>query len=213
MDIYEIRRRNTRSLLEAEFGGNKSAMAARLSVESSYLSRWFTQRAGHKRRIGDKMARKLENVCGRPKYWLDQDHARGVVQPVEMALEIPLVAPDGVAVWIKTRDQKRTQLATETVATAGGISPNCFAIRVQGDAMEPRFPAGSIAIVDPDGDASSGAYVLFCPDGAAQPILRRLAQEGHQRLLVPENDRYPVIEVAAGYLFCGRVVRLQQDLP
>lgn len=213
MDIYEIRRRNARSLLESQFGGNKSLLAAELGVESSYLSRWFTQQPGHKRRIGDKMARKLENACGRPKYWIDQDHTRGVVRPVEMALELPLLAPEGVAVWVRKRPLQGQMLPAETVATAGGVSPECFAIRVQGDAMEPRFPSGCIAIIDPDGEASIGSYVLFCAEGASQPILRRLAQEGHQRLLVAENDRYPIIEIGDGYMFCGRVVRVQQDLP
>jgi len=215
MDIYEVRRRNARTILATDFEGNNTKLAEALGIEPTYISRWWSSNPNQRRNIGSNMARKLERAGHRRKFWLDQDHTEGALRPVEMALTVPIIDLQEVPKWLKKTSQKglTNTKEYETVATPGGIADNCYAIRVQGESMEPRFPAGSIAIVSPDSGPESGSYVVVLPEGASTPLLRRLAQEGSQQLLVPENDRYPVLELTGRYLFCGRVVRIQQDIP
>lgn len=73
INIDEIRRVNFLTLEQEHYDGVRAHFAADLGMQPSALSRLF---AGHKdkRRIGDKLARRAEKVCGKPPNWLDERH-------------------------------------------------------------------------------------------------------------------------------------------
>jgi transcriptional regulator with XRE-family HTH domain len=66
-----------------------------------------------------------------------------------------------------------------------------FAVRLEGDSMEPRFAQGDVIICQPSVEPYSGCYVVarFKDDGV---IFRRLEMSGKTIRLVPLNERYPV---------------------
>lgn len=71
---------------------------------------------------------------------------------------------------------------------------NAFAMRLKGDAMEPRFPEGATLICSPAAGLQNECLVLAKPHEGA-PLFRRylMASAGKFRL-VPYNSVYPTTE-------------------
>ena len=66
----------------------------------------------------------------------------------------------------------RDDCTAETDACAGGAP---YALRVLGDSMRPEFEHGDVVVVEPDGLASDGSYVIARSDG--ELMLRALRRE------------------------------------
>lgn len=64
-----------------------------------------------------------------------------------------------------------------------------FALMVLGDSMEPEFVEGDIIIIEPEGLATDGSYVMAWLDD--EWIFRQLAKEGEGWKLRPLNPKYP----------------------
>lgn len=83
--------------------------------------------------------------------------------------------PDSWQEWIPTecRDEK------------------AFAVKVEGDSMEPRFVEGDLIILMPSVKAYSGCYVVcrFANDGI---VFRRLETAGSTIRLIPLNERHQI---------------------
>ncbi len=69
-----------------------------------------------------------------------------------------------------------------------------FALMVLGDSMAPEFLAGEIILIEPEGLATDGAYVLARPDG--EWIFRQLRGGAGGWRLVALNPAYPEIPLA-----------------
>jgi len=68
-----------------------------------------------------------------------------------------------------------------------------FALAVLGDSMEPEFSEGEIIIVEPEGLAADGSYVLAFHRG--EWIFRQLARNGDHWLLRPLNASYAGVAI------------------
>lgn len=88
------------------------------------------------------------------------------------------------------------------VPTKGG--PNTYALRVQGDSMEPKFSEGSILVVDPDRQAVHGSFVIAKQNGEC--TFKQLIKDGPDWYLKPMNERYPVKQMTEDMAICGVVV-------
>jgi SOS-response transcriptional repressor LexA len=73
---------------------------------------------------------------------------------------------------------------------SGGES---FALMVLGDSMEPEFVEGDIIIIEPDGLARDGSYVMAWL--ADEWIFRQLAGCGGDWKLRPLNPKYPTASI------------------
>lgn len=69
MDVYETRRRRLGQLV-SEYG-NQSELAKRIDRPANYISRMLS-RGKNRKRIGEDIARDIEQRLGKPAYWLDQ---------------------------------------------------------------------------------------------------------------------------------------------
>ncbi|MCD0493851.1 hypothetical protein LQD23_16340 [Chromobacterium violaceum] len=78
IDIYEIRRQNLETLLRPR--GAAARIAGKTGSSASYLSTVKTS----DRRLGDDLARRIEEAEGLPHGWLDQLHVKEV-RPAELA--------------------------------------------------------------------------------------------------------------------------------
>jgi SOS-response transcriptional repressor LexA len=65
-----------------------------------------------------------------------------------------------------------------------------FALMVLGDSMEPEFIEGDIIVIEPEGLATEGSYVMAWLND--EWIFRQLAKEGGGWKLQPLNPKYPV---------------------
>jgi DNA polymerase V len=86
---------------------------------------------------------------------------------------------------------KRTipiQIQADTEATACSAA-EAFALMVLGDSMEPEFKEGEVIVVEPEGVAEDGSYVIAYVDN--DWIFRQLARDGEGWRLQPLNPAYP----------------------
>ncbi len=86
-----------------------------------------------------------------------------------------------------------------------------YALRVVGDSMEPKFPEGSIIIVEPEEPAINKSFVIARQDGN-KATFKQLIDDGMDRYLKPINERYPIIPLSIDYEICGVVKRMEMDV-
>ena len=97
--------------------GLEQAFAARVQVSPSMWSQLKSSRP-----IGDKLARQLETLCGRPAGWLDEAREAGPPSAAEAAfLELALSAWRGTDA--AGRKALRAQLRASIAARAGVAAP------------------------------------------------------------------------------------------
>lgn len=85
---------------------------------------------------------------------------------------------------------KGPEIADETSACS---SAEPYALMVLGDSMLPEFEEGEIIIIEPEGLAHDGSYVVAWHKD--EYIFRQLVQHGDRWYLKPLNDLYPTDEV------------------
>ena len=69
-----------------------------------------------------------------------------------------------------------------------------FALMVLGDSMAPEFREGDVIVIEPEGLATDGAFVLA--RHAGEWTFRQLATAGDGWELRPLNPRYPTVALA-----------------
>lgn len=84
-----------------------------------------------------------------------------------------------------------------------------FALMVLGDSMAPEFAEGDVIVIEPEGLATDGSYVLAWHGD--EWIFRQLVATGESWELRPLNPRYPCIGLAD--LSAVRGVVIQRTTP
>jgi len=94
-----------------------------------------------------------------------------------------------------TMPKRSIPIVAADEAAAGACSEGeAFALMVLGDSMAPEFVDGDIIIIEPEGLASDGSYVLAQLDG--EWIFRQLRRRGDNWQLQALNPAYPAQEIA-----------------
>lgn len=96
--------------------------------------------------------------------------------------------------------------AREFEDVESNVSEEAFALEVEGDAMEPLFPAGCRIIVEPTREAKTGDYVVARGPGWAAASFAQFMRDGGERYLKPTNPRYPVRAIGPDVVIVGVVV-------
>jgi SOS-response transcriptional repressor LexA len=84
-----------------------------------------------------------------------------------------------------------------------------FALMVLGDSMAPEFAEGDVIVIEPEGLATDGSFVLAHHGG--EWIFRQLVAEGEGWKLRPLNPRYPSADIPD--LSAVRGVVIQKTTP
>lgn len=97
-------------------------------------------------------------------------------------------------------------IAEEWIDVPKPLGRGCFALRVVGDSMEPKFPEGCVIVCDPNVEAAHGKYVVarVGKDGAA--TFKQLVVDGGRKFLKPLNPRYQITELDQDARISGVVV-------
>ncbi len=82
----------------------------------------------------------------------------------------------------------------EMVPVTVPVNRHTFALRVQGDSMEPNFSEGMVVIVEPELDPVPGDFVIV-RNGDAESTFKQLIKDGPDWMLKPMNPRYPIKEL------------------
>lgn len=81
MDIYEIRRQNLRRLVTERFNGRIAGLADAIDRAPSYVSRCLTGKPEHRKRVGESLARDIEDRLDLQTFWLDVIRTSEEVEP------------------------------------------------------------------------------------------------------------------------------------
>lgn len=223
MGISAIRRRNLEIILREQFDGNKSKLAALLGIESSYLSRFFTDNPKHRRNIGAGLARRIETAAGKPTDWMDVTHNlmeevgkyQSNVSVTEIpARYVPLVSWDHACIGRPEQLEKDGDFVMTTKIT----SERSFALEVRDDSMQAAggerysFPQGAVIVVDPEVSADHQAFVIARLGPGQEPTFKQLVIDGGARYLKPLNPRYPLLSFPEEGEICGVVVHMVMDI-
>ena len=92
------------------------------------------------------------------------------------------------------KEKRFIPIAAAEVSDSSACSEaEAFALMVLGDSMEPEFVEGDIVVIEPEGLAAEGSYVLAQTNG--EWIFRQLAQVGDCWELRPLNPAYPAAAI------------------
>jgi DNA polymerase V len=83
--------------------------------------------------------------------------------------------------------------APEDLATSACASGEPYALMVLGDSMLPEFNEGEIIVIEPEGVARDGSYVIAFTN--EEYIFRQLIQHPEGWMLKPLNPVYPNIPI------------------
>lgn len=134
----------------------------------------------------------------------------GVSRP--LVLWVPLLTFEHACNWRKNVDLVETGGLPELVPTTTKVGPYGFALIVTGDSMEPKFPAGTMLIIDPEVKPVSGNYVIAQLDGSGETIFKQLVVDGSRWYLRSLNPAYLPIQIDKNTVMCGRVMKYELDL-
>lgn len=131
--------------------------------------------------------------------------------PQGQASRVPLISYVAAGSWSDAVDNYAPGDAEAWVETTVPVKRHTYALRVEGDSMEPRFPNGAILIVEPEAEAKSGSFVIMRQNGT-DATFKQLVHDGGRWYLKPVNPRYPLMELAEDAVLCGVVKQMVMDV-
>lgn len=135
------------------------------------------------------------------------------ISPTKIAIggRVPLISLVAAGNWEDVVDNYAPGQADEWIATTVAIKQHTYALRVQGDSMEPKFPDGAIIIVEPEDEARHGSYVIVRQNGT-EATFKQLVVDGGRKYLKPLNERYPIMQMNQDAVICGVVKQMVMDI-
>lgn len=172
--IKDIRRENMRAL--AESIGGITAMAKQLGKSQSQISHLIGPHPI--KNIGDKIAAEIEGIFGKTRGWMDKQH--GLLSEVtatytlDSSLEqrylVPLIDWQQIWHWSKVADEQKIQQCEKWIPSITAFSKHSFALCVAHPIIDKMsglcFPAGSIALLEPEKSANHGSIVAVSNSGS-----------------------------------------------
>jgi len=210
MDIYETRRRRLRLLIDKNYQKKQATYKRTNSFKSPQIKKKKKKTTTERRTITEDSARKIETASGKPHGWLDESQSN-VSQTIIATRRVPLISLVAAGTWSEAMDNFQVGDAQEWIETTASVTSGAYALRVEGDSMEPKFPHGAILIVDPNEVARNGSYVIVRQNGS-DATFKQLVIDGGESYLRPLNDRYPIMAMRKDAVICGVVKRVEMDV-
>lgn len=220
MDISAIRADNFRRLLADNEAQRLSTtqFGQRIGMSQSQVSQ-----IKHGKNIGEKVARRIEEMLGLEFGWMDQWHGQeGDDKRRDAFRTIPLIGYVEAGAWTDSSDAYSRGDGIERlpidVDLASRLSPVAFALEIEGDSMTSPdgsgFSAGDRIIVDPRVQPRPGDFVVAKVDDAEKATFKRFRDRGTDRgariiHLVPLNPDYATLVIDAENP--GRVVGVMME--
>jgi SOS-response transcriptional repressor LexA len=153
----------------------------------------------------------FESVLGLPPGFLLHGEEAGseISLPQPVMARCPILPWDKAANWPSNKSEI-TKGKLESLAQKIILSANCYALKVNNDAMtdssrKQSFNEGSYIIIDPDVDFKSGSLVIAA-ENSNETIFRRYVKEGSREYLFAYNGNYDPVKINESMKICGVVV-------
>lgn len=96
---------------------------------------------------------------------------------------------------------------TSFVSTESNVSEYAFAIRVEDNTMEPRFPKGSLLIIEPHIKAQDNDFAAVYVEGQSKIQFKQIMFDGDDIYLKPLNNDFEINRVSGSYHILGVMVQ------
>jgi SOS-response transcriptional repressor LexA len=136
---------------------------------------------------------------------------RQAMHEVSLKGKVPLISYVAAGNWNDAVDNLSPGDAEQWVDTTVPVKRHTYALRVEGDSMEPRFPNGAILIVEPEAEPKNGSFVIVRQNGT-DATFKQLIADGGQWYLKPVNPRYPIMQLGQDAVLCGVVKQMIMDV-
>ena len=201
----------TRRLYEAaeKFGVSGQSNVARLLGESPQTVKNWEARG-----VSKTGMIKAQDIFGCDANWLATGKGSRELSNTSSApplSTVPLISWVAAGFWADVIDNNPAGQG-DAISTSYQARRHTFALRVQGDSMEPRFPEGCLIIVEPDEQAAPGKFVVVRQNGDSEATFKQLIQDGGTLYLKPLNARYPIMPMRSDAVIAGVVKRMEMDI-
>lgn len=125
---------------------------------------------------------------------------------------VPLISWVEAGNFSEAVDSYARGTGARMIQTAAKVGRLAYALQVHGHSMtNPRddqrsFPNGSIIVVDPHRQYSSGSLIIARLEDEAETTFKQYVEDAGTKLLVPLNPQFPAIVIDKPIMFCGVVV-------
>ncbi|MCW5589717.1 MAG: helix-turn-helix domain-containing protein [Legionellales bacterium] len=128
-------------------------------------------------------------------------------QTVRAWVQVPLLNWEQAAQWPKVADEEITQ----HVPTDLSVSDNAFALVVKDSTMLPRFPEGTLIVIDPAYKPKDRDYAVVHIEGHKQATFKQILIDGEDTYLKPLNSDFSVTLLDKKYRDLGVMVQARID--
>ena len=108
--------------------------------------------------------------------------------------------------------QKNTHAVIGHIYSEHSLSTQAFALRLTNSSMEPRFPKGSILIVNPDSEPQDHDHVIVRLTNQDKPLFKQVLFDGDTVYLKSYNRDIQVIKINNNFTITGVVVETRLRL-
>ncbi len=173
-------------------------------------------------------ARRIAAVAGVSESWLmgadpmastrtvqasaNADVESNVIAGPSIYRQVPEISWVQAGAWCEIMDEFYPGDGNQLVPVTRSVGPHTFALRVKGDSMEPRFPEGSLIVVDPERPADPGSFVVARLEESKEATFKQLVHDSGRKYLRPLNTQYPMIEINGEATVVGVVVQAIQEI-
>lgn len=169
-------------------GLTQTDIAAAAGMARSTLNEAITKGKGSAKTV------KLASVCGVSATWLATGEGAMLqnVTTADVALgRVPLISSVAAGMFTEVSDINPAGFADEWIHCSVPVKAHTFALKVDGDSMEPDYPAGKILIVEPEMEARPGDLVI-AKNTENEATFKKLVRDSGEYYLMPLNSRYPM---------------------
>jgi len=189
---------------------SQAALGRKAGVSQSTISR---MERGEVDSQSDNVRRVAEALGIAPSRLLDPtaegDHgslAAAIPGRAEGLRAVPVISLVQAGAFGETVDPYQPGDGSAWLICPAHCGPGTFALKVNGESMEPRYHNGDIIFVDPDISAAQGSDVIVRLENSNEATFKQLVVEGSRRYLKPLNPRFPVIEITTEARVVGVVI-------
>lgn len=200
--------------LMAELGINESELARRTGIGQPVVHRICSGETDNPKvatlnPIANFFAVSINQLIGTEP--LPPDRIPGTFNPDAQGWrQIPLLTWEQVGSWPNLAKKLAGPLST--ISTDIALSQHAYALAVRDTTMEPRFPEGTILLVDPDLTPNSLDFaIIHTEDQTQSPIFRQILIGGTDIMLKPLNSDFKTSSFEKNHKFLGVMVQSRMD--
>lgn len=189
--LSQYRKTRLQAFVDLKFEGNKAALGRALGYRDGAF---VGQMLRGERPITEKTVDQIHALPGGKGWFVT---ASNVSPGPDIRGAVPLLSSVQAGAFKEILDSDYSGGDGVTmIPTTVPVNRYTFALRVQGDSMEPRFTEGMLLIVEPELDAQHGDYVIV-KNGSEETVFKQLVKDGADWFLKPLNPRYPIKPLGA----------------